>query len=166
VRLIGAFTLALAWGCSAEYVTLPDGADPPDGAGDNAQGAGDLHTADGGEPGTTGDGMIHTSDGLVCPPCTAPPSNDCVGSGPCGCAPYECPGDNDTVCGPHSTGWCPSGGSCECCPAGGPMNNCLCTTTCGDDDDCNDPLLPICNRSVNADGICTDAEFFCCWKCQ
>jgi hypothetical protein len=33
-----------------------------------------------------------------CPPCVAPPSPGCVGSGPCGCGPYVCP-DNPVGAG-------------------------------------------------------------------
>ena len=34
---------------------------------------------------------IGCGNNTMCPPCAAPPSGDCVGSGPCGCGPYTCP---------------------------------------------------------------------------
>jgi hypothetical protein len=40
----------------------------------------------------------------VCPPCQAPPSPDCVGRGPCGCAPFECP-DHEGAC--NNGNYCP-----------------------------------------------------------
>lgn len=32
-----------------------------------------------------------TCEPPVCPPCVPPPDPSCVGTGPCGCGPYECP---------------------------------------------------------------------------
>jgi hypothetical protein len=184
--------LVLVWGCSVEYVTVlaPDGATVTDGAtgdmshgtdgnstdGGSADGSGDMsHTGDGvssGDVSTDGGGDVsHTGDGvspgdILCPPCAPPSSDDCVGSGPCGCGPYDCPGDADLICGGHMSGWCPAfNAGCECCPAGGPLNNCLCTTTCESNSDCTDPARPVCNQSSGRTGMCTDAEFVCCWKC-
>lgn len=38
------------------------------------------------------DDLLDTSADGECPPCVPPPSDDCVGMGPCGCGPYECEG--------------------------------------------------------------------------
>ena len=38
------------------------------------------------------DDLLDTSAEGECPPCVPPPSDDCVGMGPCGCGPYECEG--------------------------------------------------------------------------
>lgn len=46
-----------------------------------------AETADGGS-----DDLLDTSADGECPPCVPPPSDDCVGMGPCGCGPYECEG--------------------------------------------------------------------------
>jgi hypothetical protein len=74
--------------------------------------------------------------------------------------------DAGPMCGGETVGWCadPALG-CQCCPAGGPRNRCLCTTTCLGDADCRDPDRPRCNKDPTTDGpgICTSREFACAW---
>ncbi len=77
-------------------------------------------------------------------------------------------GDMGPACSETSpSGFCAGGGlSCECCPAGGPRSNCLCTTTCTTDEDCTDPARPRCNRdelNPGSTGICTPTDFVCAW---
>jgi hypothetical protein len=75
-------------------------------------------------------------------------------------------GDAGPMCGGGTSGWCAETGlSCECCPAGGPRSNCLCTTTCRDDRECTDPARPRCNRDLvlGSMGICTPRDFLCLW---
>jgi len=77
--------------------------------------------------------------------------------------------DAGPACGGHVRGTCgASGVSCECCAAGGPAENCLCTTTCTSDADCTDSTRPHCEQpSAGAAGFCTDAATFsCCWFCD
>ncbi|MBO6940070.1 MAG: hypothetical protein JJ863_34180 [Deltaproteobacteria bacterium] len=77
-------------------------------------------------------------------------------------------GDMGPVCSEmNPSGFCSERGvSCECCPAGGPRSNCLCTSTCMTDDDCTNAERPRCNRDMmnpGATGICTPTEFACAW---
>ena len=63
---------------------------------------------------------------------------------------------------------CAGGTTCECCPAGGPSEHCLCTTRCSTDADCTDPVRPDCNRASGGaggsmTGICAPAGFVCRW---
>ncbi len=69
-------------------------------------------------------------------------------------------GDAGPLCSPTMPGRCEAGGvSCMCCPAGGPLNHCLCT-----DDDCTDAARPHCNQpSAGETGICTPLVFVCAW---
>ncbi len=57
--------------------------------------------------------------------------------------------------------------SCLCCPAGGPAQNCLCTTRCSVDGDCTDPARPRCNAPTAGGGappgLCTPTDFTCAW---
>jgi len=46
------------------------------------------HTSGTGGASGAGSGMGGDAN---CPPCVPPPSPDCVGTGPCGCGPYDCP---------------------------------------------------------------------------
>ncbi len=135
-------------------------------AGDGVQTGDSTGPGDGTPTGDGGAGDEDTPGDRDCPPCLPPPSPDCVGTGPCGCGPYECPGDADRICGINTIGWCPSGVSCQCCPGGGPKQNCLCTTTCRSSGDCKDPDRPVCNQvAPETEGLCTSTEFFCCWLC-
>lgn len=62
---------------------------------------------------------------------------------------------------------CASGQSCECCGSIGPSAICVCTTTCDTNNDCQDPNLPHCNTpGPGTPGICTTADYNCCWMCQ
>ena len=106
---------------------------------------------------TAGDGVQvqDTSQGAAtttCPPCVPPPSDDCVGSGPCGCGPYTCGEQADRLdepveaedaglmcppCVPPPSDDCVGSGPCGCGPY-----------TCGDpadagvdEDDDEDPAL-------------------------
>jgi len=111
------------------------------------------------------DGGSSSLDGdIMCPPCVPPPSEDCVGTGPCGCGPYECP-DAGAMCGGGRPGWCSGDLACNCCPAGGPTQLCLCSETCTSDTQCTDPARPVCNRSPTGPGFCSAAGFGCCWLC-
>lgn len=50
--------------------------------------AGQSGNPNGGSDANVSDAVI---DVQLCPPCMAPPSPSCVGTGPCGCGPYDCP---------------------------------------------------------------------------
>ena len=108
-------------------------------------------------------------DGMICPPCAPPPSPDCVGTGICGCGPYVCP-DAGAMCGGGLGGSCGRGLECSCCPAGGPRQNCLCSTPCKTDADCTTRSRPTCQRSSLAgaddEGFCAPSDFVCCWLCR
>lgn len=60
--------------------------------------------------------------------------------------------------------------SCQCCPAGGNLLHCLCSTICSSNTDCQDPARPVCSKaSVSGTGICipsSDSGFTCCWLCK
>ncbi len=78
----------------------------------------------GGQSGGSPDAGVDASAGVggSCPPCVPPPSPDCVGTGPCGCGPYECPD---------------AGGSSydlQCDSTGGPFP--AFSKSCGDEGDC------------------------------
>lgn len=84
-----AMALALALGCGKS----DDGAESSTDA--TSTGGGTTATETTGA--ATGTGSTDGTGGDTdCPPCVPPPSDDCVGQGPCGCGPYECPGDTDT----------------------------------------------------------------------
>jgi len=75
--------------------------------------------------------------------------------------------DAGPLCGGNAPGSCAlvPGTSCLSCPAGGPVENYLCTTACNTDANCADAARPRCNRpsEPGAGGICTSAEFSCAW---
>ncbi len=73
--------------------------------------------------------------------------------------------DAGDLCGPQDQGLClETNLDCLCCPAGGPMNNCLCTTSCLDDADCTAVARPHCNQpDVASQGICTALDYPCAW---
>jgi hypothetical protein len=57
--------------------------------------------------------------------------------------------------------------SCLCCAAGGPRENCTCSTKCTKDADCTDPSRPKCNQqAAGIEGFCTSTTFMCCWLCK
>lgn len=71
------------------------------GTSSNSSGTAQSDTSDtsaggGSTEGGTSTGTATVSDGSggtqMCPPCLAPPGPGCIGSGPCGCGPYTCPG--------------------------------------------------------------------------
>ncbi len=56
--------------------------------------------------------------------------------------------------------------SCQCCPAGGPLNHCLCAETCMSSIDCKDPARPECKVGPGTkSGFCAPTTFTCCWLC-
>jgi len=75
--------------------------------------------------------------------------------------------DAGPLCGGNAPGSCAlvPGTSCLSCPAGGPVENYLCTTACNTDANCTDAARPRCNRpsTSGTGGICTSAEFSCAW---
>ena len=73
--------------------------------------------------------------------------------------------DAGNLCGPQDIGPCLDQAlDCLCCPAGGPMNNCLCTTECTSDNDCTDSARPMCNQmNPGSPGICTATDYPCAW---
>jgi len=74
--------------------------------------------------------------------------------------------DAGGMCGGHFEGWCPGGLTCECCPAGGPLQNCLCSTPCSSDADCTSGERPVCNHEAGFVGFCAPVSFMCCWPCD
>ncbi len=73
----------------------------------------------------------------------------------------------EPTCGGRSSGSCLDSATCECCPAGGPTQHCLCTTPCSSSSECLDPTRPICDRpATGGTGLCRDASFTCCWGCD
>lgn len=75
---------------------------------------------------------------------------------------------DDTVpaCGGLAFGACADPAlSCQCCPAGGPAQRCLCSTACKTADDCTDPSRPACQQGPGGGGFCAPADFSCCWAC-
>ncbi len=82
------------------------------------------------------------------------------------------PVDVGPLCEGMMRGACTAAGvGCECCPAGGPLGRCLCTSRCSSDTDCTDPARPHCNRPMVGvpggggapPGICTATMFICAW---
>ncbi|MCB9593801.1 MAG: Hint domain-containing protein [Sandaracinaceae bacterium] len=76
--------------------------------------------------------------------------------------------DAGPACEGMTEGFCADGAlGCLCCPAGGPTQNCLCTTACTDDAECTDPARPHCNQPRmgmgGGSGICTPMMFTCAW---
>jgi hypothetical protein len=73
----------------------------------------------------------------------------------------------EPTCGGRSAGSCLGSATCECCPAGGPTQYCVCTTPCSSSTECLDPARPICDRpTTGGAGLCRDASFTCCWGCD
>jgi hypothetical protein len=60
--------------------------------GGSGLGGGSTSGGDAAVDGGSGLGGAGGTGGVLCPPCARPPRDDCVGSGPCGCGPYTCPG--------------------------------------------------------------------------
>lgn len=79
------------------------------------------------------------------------------------------PADAGPLCEGMTRGRCDGAGTmCLCCPAGGPLERCLCTTACSTDADCTDASRPLCNRPMGGPGtgrmgICTPRDFACAW---
>jgi|GEM_PF-3590394 len=69
-----------------------DGRDQATGDGDTGSGGGEnSDTGSGGmDDGGIDDGGNGTGGEQLCPPCAPPPNETCVGTGICGCGPYEC----------------------------------------------------------------------------
>jgi|SRR5215831_10588494 len=75
--------------------------------------------------------------------------------------------DGGEACQGTMAGVCTGGLTCDCCPAGGPLQHCLCSTSCASDAECSDPARPHCERAPQAPtGFCTPAGFQCCWLCN
>ena len=89
---------------------------------------------------------------------------DCDGT--MGCA-ETCPDLACAECGGMISGTCTGGLGCQCCPAGGPTQNCVCSTTCTTDAECTDPARPDCNTpTFGGPGFCAARDFRCCWECN
>lgn len=74
------------------------------------------------------------------------------------------PADTGPKCEGHSPGSCEPGLSCVSCPAGGPSNNYVCSTSCKSNAQCTDSARPKCNMPLGAEeGICTANDFPCLW---
>ena len=92
---------AVAVACSSSGTsTLGDAGADSGGSGGSGQGGSGGTSGKGGAGGSGQGGVAGTGN---CPPCVPPPSPDCVGTGPCGCGPYECPGSEGVPCGDGST---------------------------------------------------------------
>jgi hypothetical protein len=111
-----------------------------DAGGDNGFGAA---TGMGGFPGPGGS-RGQGGEGM-CPPCQAPPSPDCVGRGPCGCAPFECPQDRGT---------CTDGGTCDGICVG---------TYCGDEWACLS--VQFCTEDISPWCGCDGETFYASSSC-
>jgi hypothetical protein len=62
---------------------------------------------------------------------------------------------------------CTAGLECLCCGSIGPAPICLCTTGCDSDPECTHPGHGTCNKpDPGSSGICTPADYNCCWFCQ
>lgn len=73
-------------------------------------------------------------------------------------------GDAGPRCEGNTFGTCEEE-ECLSCPAGGPLNNHLCTRACRSDDDCTHPDRPVCNQPPmgGREGICAPRDFVCRW---
>ncbi len=71
------------------------------------------------------------------------------------------------LCTVPGTGTCSDSNlACQCCPAGGPMNHCLCAEACTSSADCHDPARPDCKIGPGTkSGFCAPTTFACCWTC-
>ncbi len=88
-RRLSGFALALCFtaimACGADVAPTADAA---------ASGAGSRDAA--ASDAAMSDAAVDAGNGEMCPPCVPPPDEACVGSGPCGCGPYVCPGDKSS----------------------------------------------------------------------
>ncbi|MEM9069962.1 MAG: Hint domain-containing protein [Myxococcota bacterium] len=73
--------------------------------------------------------------------------------------------DAGPLCEGNMPGRCTERGtSCLSCPAGGPLENYLCTTACRSDADCTSRERPDCNQmNDRTPGICAPRGFRCAW---
>jgi hypothetical protein len=79
-------------------------------------------------------------------------------------APFDANPDGG-ACLASDAATCDPGLGCFCCPAGGPRENCACSTKCSSNADCP-PARPKCNQEAGKDGFCTTDAFVCCWGCK
>ena len=77
----------------------------------------------------------------------------------------DAPPADVTRCMPGGGLTCPAGLSCQCCPAGGPLSHCLCTTTCTTAADCRTPGLSRCDVDTlsGGSGLCMPDGLVCRW---
>jgi len=135
------------------------GADPKGGSsmgGATSGSAGDVST--GGSSGTSATGGVAGAQGGGSG--TGGSQAGRGGTAGNGGAPTQCLPESDAMdmCGRL-------GASCLCCPIGGPMQACICTTSCTSSADCHDASRPICNIDTRytETGICTPDGFICRW---
>lgn len=89
---------------------------------------------------------------------------DCEGTRGCSAS---CPDLDCAACEGMTVGVCGGALECTCCPAGGPTQNCVCSTRCASDADCTDAARPVCNRpTFGGMGFCAARDFRCCWECN
>lgn len=100
-------------------------------------------------------------------PDDATPAGD-LGPAPTDTGPAPDVGPSMDECGGMMTGACATPGlECQCCPAGGPTQACLCSTPCASDAECTDPARPVCNTPrAGGSGFCAPRDFRCCWECN
>jgi hypothetical protein len=134
----------------------PDASPSPDGSGSVDSGsAADANafpdagtTADAGSITDSGDG---TDSGISPDAGTPPPDAGVTDAGP-SCSQFG--------------GTCSNNLQCFCCPGGGPLEHCLCSTACSSDSDCRDPTASSCKIAPTMDGgFCGPTILFCCWFC-
>jgi len=72
-------------------------------------------------------------------------------------------GDAGPMCSLISPGSCSDPNlSCQCCSSGGPLQFCVCTTTCTSDAQCTNPERPVCQRTTGqGQGFCAPSGFMC-----
>lgn len=77
----------------------------------------------------------------------------------------DAPAADATLCMPGGGLTCSAGLSCQCCPAGGPLSHCLCTTTCRTAADCRTPGLSRCDLDTltGGSGLCMPDSLVCRW---
>jgi hypothetical protein len=132
-------------------------------------------------PGSDGGPDVDSGGGMSCGAgtCTADQvcCVNCSGASACyagpSCPGFACPDagpppDAGPMCGGGVSGTCDTAGlSCQCCDAGGPARNCLCSTPCLGNTDCTDSARPFCNTpGPGMMGFCTAMSFSCCWGCD
>jgi len=98
-RRLGGSALALCFavsmGCGTDVAPTADAA--ASGAGSRDAAASDAAMSDAAmSDAAMSDATVEAGSGEMCPPCVPPPNEACVGSGPCGCGPYVCPGDESS----------------------------------------------------------------------